>query len=288
VAAEPPPTRPTVRTVARQTDPEVAPTAYPTTPTPTDCRSDPDLIEYDYEAASEALDGHGAKSDVFLRAQKSSLRLLHRMRFGTGEVAVPFMAWITIMKLDLTRLYDRAVLGERVAFTQFEDEAFATDPMGRKRIEQMRKGRTVVLAAARFPQWIVPAGETKRDCAKRRRKFRREQRKKEAISMFEQQRHAAGRPRPVAGTIKPSVDNEARIKSFIDGLPMPPTTTTIEREARRLRRHPAWRGPSGQRLQIDYIEQTIRRMRRAHPDLIGFRIELIRRLPTLLIWRLKP
>jgi hypothetical protein len=53
---------------------------------------------------------------------------------------------------------------------------------------------------------------------------------------------------------------------LIEALPVPPAAAmTIAGMAKKLRHHPAWRGPLGKRLDLYYIEKTLRWRPKQHP-----------------------
>jgi hypothetical protein len=95
----------------------------------------------------------------------------------------------------------------------------------------------------------------------------------------------ADRPEPGNATIK-----AARLQSLVEVLPDgSPNATTIAFAARKLRTHPAWRGPLGQRLDLDYMEKTIGKLVKAHPDLIISKLKVSHRgVLELRIWRRQP
>jgi hypothetical protein len=92
--------------------------------------------------------------------------------------------------------------------------------------------------------------------------------------------------RPERGNISATL-TAARLQSLVEILPDgSPTTTSIGHAARKLRTHPAWRGPLGQRLGLDYMEKTIGKLVKAHPDLIKSKLKVsLRGVLELRIWR---
>jgi hypothetical protein len=92
--------------------------------------------------------------------------------------------------------------------------------------------------------------------------------------------------RPEPGKVSGAV-NIARLQSLVEILPDgSPNTTTIAFAARKLRMHPAWRGPLGQRLDLDYMEKTIGKLVKAHPNLVMSKLKVSHRgLSELRIWR---
>jgi hypothetical protein len=218
-----------------------------------------------------------------LATQTAELKLLHAMRVGD---VMPLRDWIADMQISLTELCDPVERGEHLGFTVAEDERFATEPMGRRPINR-KNG--VKVTAARFPSWIAPAGETAEERKVRRDKFTRARRKMEATVRLQTQRAAASPEPVVGGQITGTVDHSGRLEALLAALPVPPAaTTTIARVAKRLRRHPAWRGPLGQLLDLYYLGKAIGRLVRAHPDLIGSHLIELGGLQTSQIWRLKP
>jgi hypothetical protein len=98
--------------------------------------------------------------------------------------------------------------------------------------------------------------------------------------------------RPDPGNMSATI-RAARLQSLVEVLPDgSPNTTMIAFAARKLRTHPAWRGPLGHRLGLDYIEKTIGKLVKAHPALIRSRLKVSHRgVLELRIWRqqsLKP
>jgi hypothetical protein len=217
-----------------------------------------------------------------LATQTAELKLLHAMRVGD---VMPFRDWIADMQISLTELCDPVERGEHLGFTVAEDERFATEPMGRRPINR-KNG--VKVTAARFPSWIAPAGETAEERKVRRDKFTRARRKMEATVRLQTQRAAASPEPVVGGQITGTVDHSGRLEALLAALPVPlAATTTIARVAKRLRRHPAWRGPLGQLLDLYYLGKAIGRLVRAHPDLIGSHLIELGGLQTSQIWRLR-
>jgi hypothetical protein len=97
---------------------------------------------------------------------------------------------------------------------------------------------------------------------------------------------------PEPGNMSANV-KAARLQSLVEILPDgSPTTTTIANVARRLRELPEWHGSAGQRINLDYIEKTIGKLVKAHPDLIISKPKVSHRgVLELRIWRqqsLKP
>jgi hypothetical protein len=93
--------------------------------------------------------------------------------------------------------------------------------------------------------------------------------------------------RPEPGKVSGAVNKIARLQSLIEILPDgSPNTTTIAFAAGKLRTHPAWRGPLGQRLCLDYMEKTVGKLVKAHPDLIRSKLKVSHRgVLELRIWR---
>jgi hypothetical protein len=136
----------------------------------------------------------------------------------------------------------------------------------------MRKGRRVTLTAMAFPA-MVPTGETKHECTRRREKFRRRQRRDAMQSEPQLQLHDA-EPAP----------RVTRFQLLLNVLPAPPGRITIAAAAAKLRR--SWRMPDGKMLMLASIERDIRRMCE-HPD-IGCEVRHDpngHALPTRLLWR---
>jgi hypothetical protein len=96
----------------------------------------------------------------------------------------------------------------------------------------------------------------------------------------------ADRPEPgdISATVK-----AARLQSLVENLPDGSPTTSIGHAARKLRTHPAWRGPAGQPLNHDYMEKAVGKLVKAHPDLIMSKLKVnLRGLLELRIWRRQP
>jgi hypothetical protein len=93
--------------------------------------------------------------------------------------------------------------------------------------------------------------------------------------------------RPEPGKVSGDVNKIARLQSLLEILPDgSPNTTTIAFAARKLRTHPAWRGPLAQRLGLDYMEKTIGKLVKAHPDLVKSKLKVSHiGLKELRIWR---
>jgi Bifunctional DNA primase/polymerase, N-terminal len=236
--------------------------------------NDHDPAAHDHAAASKAPDGppRDESNPMLLAMQQRELRLLHGIRRANTH----FPAWLAAMRVDPAVLYDADTLGRKVSFTIAEDEAFATSTLGRKPVRQVRKGRTITLTAARFPQRLVPAVETRLQARKRRKAFTR---KKATTMEPELQLHAAG-------TGKPAVP-VTRMQAVLGALPAPPGRITIRDLARKLRRHRAWRDTDGNMLGTKSIETAIRMMRQTHPDISSVLRPPTapRGLPTWLLWR---
>ena len=82
----------------------------------------------------------------------------------------------------------------------------------------------------------------------------------------------------------------ARLQSLVEILPDgSPNTTTIASVARRLRELREWHGSAGQRIDLDYIEKTIGKLLKAHPDLIISKLKVSHRgILELRIWQHQP
>jgi Bifunctional DNA primase/polymerase, N-terminal len=82
-----------------------------------------------HAAASKAPDGppRDEPNPMLLAMQQRELRLLH----GIRRANTPFLAWLAGMRVDLAVLYDADTLGKKACFTIAEDEAFATNTLGR-------------------------------------------------------------------------------------------------------------------------------------------------------------
>ncbi len=93
--------------------------------------------------------------------------------------------------------------------------------------------------------------------------------------------------RPEPSKVSGAVNKTARLQSLVEILPDGlPNTTTIAFAAKRLRMHPVWRGPFGQRLGLDYMEKTIGKLVKAHPGVIRSRLKVSHiGILELRIWR---
>jgi hypothetical protein len=223
--------------------------------------------------------GHGLLADnrdeMLLNVQRSTLLLLWDMRRGAGQVPAGFHEWTINVGVDLTILYDRVDLGERVGLTVEEDTRFGTETMGRKPFLRKRKnGCAVQVTACRFPP-MVPADETPEQCDKRRRKIGRERRK-----AMEQARHA--QELSVISTSTGTMA-ERRLATLLAVLPTSRNEAiTLAEAVERVARHEAWAS-----LTSASIRELVRRMVHGKGGLIASRA--VREDYTkLLIWRFAP
>jgi hypothetical protein len=132
--------------------------------------------DYDYEAASEALDGpFNPRREKQLQKQEKELRLLHRMK----RLTIPFKAWIAQCRVDLRHLYisERQKLGVLIECTKQQYQRFATDPMGRTRKYKREDGTADFRPDTRFPGSFIPGCLTEAEAAKFRKEINQPKRK---------------------------------------------------------------------------------------------------------------
>jgi hypothetical protein len=212
-------------------------------------------ISNGFDASPEPLDHRPLDPRVKMRlvSQEKALRELYYMRRKAPGTTIdkPFLEWAAAMKINLEAVYDSAVLGERVGFTVAEDEAFWSI---RWRKPHMRNGRRVV---TRFPT-MVPAGENKKQCKRRRERFKRHAAKQQPDT----------KPRTTV----------TRMEALLKALPTRPGAT-IRAVAIKLRPHQAWRDAAGKMRTFVTIEREIRSMSGEHADLRHDRTGLLWREP---------
>jgi hypothetical protein len=184
---------------------------------------------------SRALDGllASTRDEMLLGIQRRALLLLWEMRRRSAQVSAGFDAWAEEADVDLTLLYDRVELGERVGFTVEEDVHFGTHAMGRRLTTRMRDGCAVPVTAMKYPP-MVPAGETEAECDRRRRRCSRARRKADM-----EQREAADRAAVViTGTLA-----ERRLASLLAVLPTSPAKAiTLAEAVKRVAKTETWAG----------------------------------------------
>jgi hypothetical protein len=220
--------------------PKPAPAPAPAAPEPAAAAIDYGQPVGDYSEVASENDCDGLpffdNDDVQLRAQWHAFHMVWKRCRDLGDNCPSFVRWATNLGIDLKTVYDRVERGDLLAsrYTREDDEYFR----------------------ATFGKFlpIVPHGETGPECDARRRAFKYAARAKEE-AMEQQTYTRPDLPPPVAGKITPTVDKEGRLRSLAEGLPLLPTKSTIAREAKRLRKHPAWCGPNGQLLALDYLEK---------------------------------
>jgi hypothetical protein len=163
---------------------------------PIEWQAGPDTNDYDYDAASEALDGSFNRfHENRLRQQEKELLLLYEM----NGLTIPFGAWIARCEVDLRHLYicERQELGTLVNCTDQQYAKFATDPMGRTRKRKRADGSDEFRPNARFPGSFIPGCFTETEAKQFRERFNRpkrteaEKRRRSKISKAKADDHAA-------------------------------------------------------------------------------------------------
>jgi hypothetical protein len=225
--------------------------------------------EYDPEAASEELgaDGGLPDKDVLRQRARKVFRLVHACRVRRGDpIEADEAAWRDGLGVDLTgdpADYDWVKFGTLAKFTTAEDEHFATHAEGRRPYERtLKDGRKQVMPAAQFLP-LVPAGETREQCKKRRDAFKKRRRRE---NKREARMH--GSLGPVArmddGWYAPYVDHDARLASVVA---LARNGHTIDEMAKRLITHEAWLKANGKPQMLGYLKQAVSKLVRANPNL---------------------
>jgi hypothetical protein len=213
------------------------------------------------------------RDEMLLGVQRFALFLLWEMRCRAAQFALGFQTWAEDIGVDLTILYDRVELGERVGFTVEEDTRFGTEAIGRKPFLRKRKdGSVVEVTACRFPP-MVPISETSEECDKRRRKVGRERRKS-----MEQARHAEELAviNAITGTLA-----ERRLATLLAVLPTSRNEAiTLAEAVERVSRHEAWAS-----LTSASMRELVRRMVHGNGGRLIASRAARKDYTKLLIWR---
>jgi hypothetical protein len=200
--------------------------------------------------------------EMKLRTQARDLMLLcHVIR----RSPLTFPEWLADYGIDENILYAWGELGGITGFTIAEDERFGSDAMRRKAGRRWHKGRLMKIAAAQFSRHLSPAGESEKQCRKRRRAFRHHQKK-----LMQQ---AANPPLPNASLA------ERRVHTLLAVLPAEAAKAIlISKAARKVRRRDGF-----SKLTPATVQRYVWEIARTRPKLIGSRFA--EGGPTLLIWK---
>jgi hypothetical protein len=206
---------------------------------------------YDFDVASEALNAPRSRfEEMKLATQKRDLKLLCSV---VRNSPLAFARWLRSLDIDPARLYEWGVLGDMTDFTVAEDECFATEAMGRKPSTKNYKGRSIKVRAEQFSRHLSPAGETEKQCKKRRRAFRRNMERE-----MDLQRAAASQPAPSA------TFHERRVADLYAVLPSADKAIGYAAAARKAKRRESFAG-----RKLSTVKQLVWEIVKTHPDRFG-------------------